>query len=118
MIGESHIEEAAFTWVGLDDDERGLIEAYRDAFSGGSTGADFDDIEAELEEARNVFAGRAKDMEDFASNLLEETGELSEIPERLRFYFDYAAYARDLECGGDVKTADIGTGDVWVFWNN
>lgn len=37
-----------------------------------------------------------------AEELLEETGQLSEIPENLRYYFDYEKYARDIRLGGDM----------------
>jgi hypothetical protein len=34
--------------------------------------------------------------QEYAEALLEETGELNEIPEHLRYYFDYESYASDL----------------------
>ena len=46
---------------------------------------------------------------------MESTGELDQVPERFRSYFDVAAYARDLELNGDVFTVTAGS-EVHVFW--
>jgi antirestriction protein len=48
---------------------------------------------------------------------LEDTGSLAEIPENLRNYFDFQAYARDARLGGDVVFVRH-EGEVWVFWNH
>ena len=45
-----------------------------------------------------------------------DTGLLDGIPQNLRYYFDYEAYARDCKLGGDIYTLDI-PGGVAVFWN-
>lgn len=47
--------------------------------------------------------GAFKSETDFAYNLLEETGQLSEIPEWAQSYFDYESYARSLNIGGDFS---------------
>jgi antirestriction protein len=62
------------------------------------------------------FAGCFDSLEDFAADLMEQTGELEAMPERLRNYFDFAAYGRDLELGGDVSTTRTSAGLV-IFWN-
>lgn len=49
--------------------------------------------------AEECYYGEHDTDEDFAAELLENTGELSSIPESLRYYFDYKAYARDLMSG-------------------
>jgi len=65
-------------------------------------------------------AGKWLDLEDYSDKeaFLEACAELhkDEIPENLRSYFDYEAYARDMKLGGDVWTAEHG-GETWVFWN-
>ncbi|AZT39620.1 antirestriction protein ArdA (plasmid) [Salmonella enterica subsp. enterica serovar Karamoja] len=48
----------------------------------------------------DAYCGEADSEEDFAVSLVEESGMLSEVPECLRRYFDYDAYARDLFCDG------------------
>jgi antirestriction protein len=54
---------------------------------------------------------------DFAYQLLEDTGALNDMPENLRNYFDYKAYGRDLELGGDVFTIALNS-KLHVFWNH
>jgi antirestriction protein len=44
--------------------------------------------------------------------LLEGTGDLNEIPERLRFYFDIEKYARDL------MISDFSESNGYYFSNN
>lgn len=46
--------------------------------------------------------GEAESEEDFACELVEEHGLMNEMPESLRCYFDYEAYARDLFSSGYV----------------
>ena len=50
----------------------------------------------EWEDAVNVYEG---EMEEVAQDLFDELY-LWEIPEKLRNYIDYEAFARDLECDG------------------
>ena len=74
-----------------------------------------------LEHARQLmedgYAGAHDSLEDFAYELLEDTGQLESIPENLRPYPDYEKFARDLELGGDVFTIDDDNDKVHVFWN-
>lgn len=77
----------------------------------------FSDVDEALEAVEDNYQGVHKDLEEYAAQFLEETGELSAIPENLRYYFDYEAYARDLELGGDVWTADAEEGGIHVFWS-
>jgi antirestriction protein len=63
------------------------------------------------------FAGFHDSLEDFAAELLEDTGQLEAIPENLRSYFDFKAYGRDLELGGDVFTRRT-SGGLLIFWNH
>jgi len=53
--------------------------------------------------------------EQFAENYLEETGMIELLPENLRYYFDYEAYARDMLYNGDITEVDI-MGGRYVVW--
>lgn len=53
-------------------------------------------------------------LEDWAESYLEDTGTLREIPESLRYYFDFEKWARDAEMSGDIYTIDVPEG-VAVF---
>jgi len=44
----------------------------------------------------SYYMGCYDSEQEYAEALLEETGELNEIPEHLRYYFDYESYASDL----------------------
>jgi len=46
-------------------------------------------------------------VREYAEDYIESTGMLSDLPETLRYYLDYDAFARDLELGGDVSTVEI-----------
>ena len=84
-----------------------------------TTYADFegiDDAEEALERFQDNYAGTWEDLIAWAEDLLEQTGELEEIPERLRYYFNYEAYAHDCQLGGDIWTLDTSEG-IAVFWN-
>ena len=39
---------------------------------------------------------------DYAHEYIEDSGMLDALPEQLRYYFDYEAFARDLKLNGDV----------------
>ena len=46
-----------------------------------------------------AYCGQYHSEKEYAEQLLDELGELDSIPEHLRYYFDYDAYARDLFIG-------------------
>ena len=74
-----------------------------------------------LEHAKQLmeeeYAGEHKSLEDFAFELMEDAGQLEAIPEKLRFYFDFEQFGRDMELNGDVFTIQSDGGQVHVFWN-
>ena len=47
-------------------------------------------------------------MEAVAEKYVEDTGILDQIPENLQYYFDYAAYGRDMEIEGHFIKTDSG----------
>jgi antirestriction protein len=65
-----------------------VIDAYLDNM-GTYGGVDISDIE-------DAYHGEYDDFTDFAQHLMEESGDLEQIPASLRFYFDFEAYGRDL----------------------
>lgn len=66
-----------------------------------------------LGEAEESYQGEWNSMKDFAENLIHECDMLADMPENLRFYFDYEAYARDLVYSGDYWFHE----DGYVFRN-
>lgn len=74
----------------LDDKEREAFEVYVSAF--GSSKDDcgiFDDF-------REAYQGEWSSEEEFAEQLAEDCCMLDNVPESVKVYFDYAAFARDL----------------------
>ncbi len=67
------------------------------------------------------YAGAYDSPEDWAGCYLDETGGLDKVPEALRPYIHYEAYARDAELGGDVVFLTLegedADGMVHVFHN-
>jgi antirestriction protein len=53
-------------------------------------------LEHAIENFEEAYCGEWKSEEDYAENLVEDTGMLSECPESMKSYFDYEKFARDL----------------------
>jgi len=103
MYCESHVSDELFSWLALDEDDRELLAVYQDNVDG----------DADIEQAREAFQGKHDSPEEWAASFLEDIGALESIPESLRYYFDYAAYARDAGYNGTVFARH--DGEVWVF---
>jgi len=103
MISESHVSEELWDWLGLDDDEQELLAVYREHIN----------QEGDIEEARDAFEGTHGSPEAWAEDYIDSCGMLAEMPENLRYYFDYAAYARN--AGHEGMTFAEHNGEVWVF---
>ncbi|EDT6893033.1 antirestriction protein ArdA [Salmonella enterica subsp. enterica] len=50
----------------------------------------------------DAYRGEAESEEDFVREMVEDNGLLNEVPEPLRSYFDFEAWARDLFSSGYV----------------
>ena len=61
------------------------------------------------------YLGKWDGLAAYAESAIEDFGYLDEISEKLRYYFDYERYGRDLELGGDVWTAPADDGGIHVF---
>lgn len=76
----------------------------------------------EAEEALTQhLVGSFDDREDWAHQLLDDTGALGKVPEKLRHYIDMKRYARDLELSGDLIVlegkVEGGGQKVFILWN-
>ncbi len=96
-----------------------LIEDHGDGFT--LWYANQDGRHIEVEELEEKFLEQWQGTHDskvaFADYLLESIGQLAELPEWARNYFDFAAYARDLELGGDYTFVSH-HGQVYVYSNH
>lgn len=75
------------------------------------------DIEEMGEKFLEQWAGAHDSQEAFVEDLLDSTGQLSEIPGWARGYFDSKGYARDLELNGDCSFVSS-RGQIYVYWNS
>jgi antirestriction protein len=70
--------------------------------------------EESLEQFEESFQGVWDSVVDYVAQFVEDTGMLGDMPESLRYYFDYDGYARDMILGGDIFTIPTVSG-VAVF---
>ena len=70
-----------------DEEKEEAVAAFIDNMSSGSFSKD--DFESS-------YCGKWNSEEEYAENLVEELGYLDEMPENLRYYFDYSKFAYDL----------------------
>lgn len=104
------VRDATPDAVDVDD----MLDCYLDAYGYGKSLSDLaDDAE---EWISDHFAGTYDTLTHFAESFMEDTGGLEGMPEHLRNYFDFEAYGRDMELGGDVNTSRV-SGGLLVFWN-
>jgi antirestriction protein len=105
---ESSVSDELFSYLELDEDDRKLLDVYREGVRDDGT----------IEDARDAFMGSGYDTEaDWAAQYLDDTGGLEGVPEHLKNYIDYESYARDARLGGDVVFVRV-DGDLWVFSNH
>jgi antirestriction protein len=69
---------------------------------------------ATADDFQDRYCGEYRTAEEYAEELVEDCGMLSEMPENLRCYFDFERFARDLNLSGDYHFAEGGRG-VYVF---
>ena len=73
----------------------------------------------DLEEAKTIYSdaycGEHASIEDYAHEFVESTGVLEGASDLAERYFDYDAFARDMELGGDIWTIETGHREVHVF---
>ncbi len=62
-----------------------------------------------------AFAGVYKNEVEWAEEYLEGTGMFDNVNETIRQYFDFEAYARDMECGA-MSFVEYNH-QVYVFYN-
>lgn len=103
LYSESSVSEKIWEWLELSEDDRELLAVYQDNIAS----------DGDIDQARESFMGKYSSPEDWAAEYLEETGALQEVPDSLRNYIDYEAYARD--AGYNGMSFIRHDGDVWVF---
>lgn len=69
-----------------------------------------------VDKFQDSYAGSDESLEIWCERFLEESGLLAQIPDNLRLYFDFKAYASDLEVY-DVACLEF-KDEIHVFWNH
>ena len=95
LYGESMNEDDVqkiLDYLALDEDEREMIEDYIECFGG-----EMQDFEEILSSARNWERGQWASFQDFADEIADDMLNTSDVPSCISNYFDYKAFARDLE---------------------
>ena len=62
-------------------------------------------------------AGTAENLASWAKKFFETSGLLRQIPDDVRPYFDYAAWARDAEQKGDIWVIELYDDEIAVFFS-
>jgi antirestriction protein len=75
-----------------------------------------DTVDAAREAMTENYQGSFDSTAAWAEQLLEDAGDLAQIPERLRSYFDFDSYARDAQLSGDIFVIELG-GSNHIFWS-
>ena len=101
FIGECYLKPEFWDYMNCDIDDD-VKEAFMYLFD-----------EWNEDRCRDSYFGEFDSRTKMAEHLVDETCLLSEIPENLQCYFDYEAYGRDMELGGDVWEHNC----HW-FWRN
>ncbi|HMO51255.1 MAG TPA: antirestriction protein ArdA [Kiritimatiellia bacterium] len=89
FYGESYLDPRLWEWLEMDDDERDLLAAYTEDIPDGT-----------LEQAQDAFLGAYDSPQEWAEEWLEQDPAFNAIPERLKWFFDFDAYAREAEHDG------------------
>lgn len=77
--------------------------------------ANFSDIGEAVKACEEAYQGTFRSMEDFAEDLLENIGDLQNLPDLVRHHIDFEGVARDLEMGGDYWSGVDSSGTLHVF---
>lgn len=94
LYSECGMDESKFELIqamaDMDEDEKDAFRVYLESF--GHSGSDC----REIERFKDRYCGRWDSKMEYAEHFAWECGYLDEMPEHLRQYFDFDAFARDL----------------------
>jgi antirestriction protein len=101
FIGETYLSDDIWSYMGCNMDE-GVKKAYVEAKE-----------QWDEEDCQSSYIGQFRDYEELAEYLVDDCGVVGEIPDNLKYYFNYEAYGRDIRLSGDVVEEN-----GYFFWNH
>jgi antirestriction protein len=104
MVTECSIDPDLWDWLALDEDDRKVVQAYRD----------YVDQSATNEQALEAYMGKYESAADYAEEHWSESGELNKVPEAVRYHIDWEGVARDMRDNGQ-NFVEVGYHEVYVF---
>lgn len=106
-IGEyTSLKEVAEIGEAIEEHGEKFVAAYEN----------FGDVRQAISACEDNYQGCFKSLEDWAEQFIDDVYDLPKMMGNLSNYFDYRAFARDAELGGDIWTHD-GAEGVHVFTN-
>jgi len=106
LYGESYLNPLLFEFAQLNTDDQQTVRAFCDAFG---------EVPDDLATVADRYCGRADNFEDWVYELADDTGMLDGMPEHLVRFFDWDAYAAEMQ--HDYTTADH-DGACYIFSNH
>ena len=101
---ESSISDELFDYLDLDEDDKEILEAYKQYDQNGT-----------IEEARERYAGTYSDLQDWAYEYVSSCGILDGASETARRYFDYDSFLKDCQLNGEIYSVELGWNKTIVF---
>lgn len=77
----------------------------------------FSTVDEAIQACKDNYSGEWDSLDDFAADYAESSGMLDSVPEQIINYFDFEAFGRDMELGGEIWTARDENNRLHVFWN-
>ena len=101
FIGESNIKDEFWSYMdcNMDDEVKAAYVEAKDRW--------------DEEDCQSSYIGQFRDYEELAEYLVDDCGVVGEIPDNLKYYFNYEAYGRDIRLSGDVVEEN-----GYFFWNH
>lgn len=101
FIGESWIKDEFWSYLdcNMDDEVKAAYVEAKDRW--------------DEEDCQSSYIGQFRDYEELAEYLVDDCGVVGEIPDNLKYYFNYEAYGRDIRLSGDVVEEN-----GYFFWNH
>lgn len=107
---ESSIDPQVWEWLELDDDERNLVSAYLE----GTSSSDY--LSTTLKTAQEKLVGVGDSAKEVIEQWADDVGILNEVPDNLKYYFDWDNYTRDI-LASDCFEVEGDDGQIYVFYH-